>query len=810
MSRSSRIDVAPTGLPVEAARAEIEHELAHGSVVIRAEPGAGKSSLVPLFVASSFDDLGDPTSSVIVTEPRRLAVRATAARLAELAGSRVGDVVGFTVRGERKVSNTTRIEVVTEAVLTNRIQTDPDLPGVGAIVFDEFHERHLHSDLGLAMSLEAREALRPDLRLVVMSATLEAERLRDLVGGRTVIDVPGRTFPVETVYRTRPDRRRLADAVADATLTALDEVDGDVLVFVPGRREIDDTLRAIDRRLTSRHSIELLGLHGSTSVDAQRSILRGGARRRVVVATAVAETSITVPGIEAVVDGGLLRRSRFDAATGLGRLETGHATVFAADQRRGRAGRLGPGRCYRLWAPDDHRHLDVAAPPEIVDGDPLPVAFELARWGDPWADDLPLLDHPGRQRLQAGQRVLELLGLTDSSGRLTPAGEQAASLGLHPRLAALTLTAAATGQTGLGLRTAALLDDDSWPQRPDLGAELEQRWGTLSRTTERLARRLGSNDTGSRAGLAELGFLLAKAWPDRIAIARPDRPGRFLLNIGREVEVDPADPLAAAAFLVVADADGDPRSARVRRAVGVDRSTVLEAAGDHVEWIDHVEWDQRDDTLRAERRQRLGSIVLHRQPLDRPPVDAVRGALRDGLRSSGLDLLRWGERGVGVRSRLAWLHDEDPEQWPDLGDDALLGRLDEWLDLGRCRSVADLRRLDATEAVLSLLPWEQRRRLDELAPPTLDPPKGRPQPIRYESGRPVWSVRLQHLFGLDEHPTVGPHRTPLTIELLSPANRPTQITTDLPGFWRGSYRAVRADLRGRYPKHPWPEDPLAP
>ncbi len=810
MTPAPPFTITPTGLPVEAARAAIEAEVAHGTLVIRAEPGAGKSSLVPLYVATALAALGDHPGSVIVTEPRRLAARATAGRLAELIGEPVGRSVGLTIRGERAVGTATRIEVVTEAVLTNRLQRDPELPGVGAIVFDEFHERNLHSDLGLAMSLEARAALRDDLVLVVMSATLDTERLQDALAARTVIDVPGRTFGVTTHHRPRPERRRFADAVADAVAVAITEVSGDVLAFVPGRREIDDVLSALSARASANATlaaVECIGLHGSTAVETQRSVLRGGRRRRIIVATAVAETSITVPGIEAVVDGGLLRRSRFDPATGLGRLETGHATQFAAEQRRGRAGRLAPGHCYRLWSVDDQRHLDEATPPEIVDGDPLPIAFELARWGDPWATSLPLLDHPGLARLESAQRILRLLGLTDTDGRLTPMGNQAAGLGLHPRLAALVLAAEAAGQTGLGLRAAALLDDDSWPQRPDLVGELDQRWSSLDRGVNRLGRRLGSNTSAARSELAELGTLLACAWPDRIAMARPDRPGRFLLAIGREVFVDPADQLSGSPFVVVAEADGDPRAARIRRAVAIDRATVLDVAADRIEWTDHVEWDQRDDTLRAERRQRLGSIVLHRQPLDRPPPAAVSSALLDGLQAYGLGLLRWGERGESIRNRLAWLHGEDPATWPDLGDPALIERLDEWLDLSRCRSIADLRRINATDAMLSLLPWEQRQQIDTLAPASLDPANGRAKAVHYESGRPVWSVRIQHLFGLDEHPTVGPHRTPVTIELLSPANRPAQITTDLPGFWRGSYAAVRADLRGRYPKHSWPEDP---
>jgi len=818
--------VPVTGLPIEAARHAIEAEVGGtGAAVVRAEPGAGKSSLVPLFVLHALSGAG-AGGRVVVTEPRRLAARATATRLAELLGEPVGRTVGLSMRGEHTVSDATRVEVVTEAVLTNRIQRDPELAGIAAVVFDEFHERNLHSDLGLAMAVEARAALRDDLAIVVMSATLDTERVAALVGAGNVIDVPGRTFPVTTHHLSRPERSRFAPAVADAVTLALAAVAGDVLAFVPGRREIDDVLAALAARGVggAGSTVECVGLHGSTPVDVQRSILRGRsvgpARQRAIVATAVAETSVTVPGVEAVVDGGLLRRARFDPATGLGRLETGFVTAFAAEQRRGRAGRVGPGVCWRLWSAEEHRHLEASTPPEIVDGDPLPVAFELARWGDPWARSLPLLDHPGQARLEAAQRLLADLGLAGGDGRLTGVGTRAARLGLHPRLAVLVLTAEKQGCGELGRRAAALLDDDTWPDRPDLGAELERRWASLAGPAARLAQRRGSRSDPTPGGNAgaeaegELGALLARAWPDRVGMARTDRPGRFLLSIGREVMVDGGgrggdDRLAGAPFVVVAEADGDPRAARVRRAVAVDRATVLAAAADRIEWVEHVAWDQRDDTLRAERQQRLGGLVLHRQPLAEPGAAAVAAALTVGLRASGLGLLRWGDSGESVRARLAWLHEQDPAAWPELGDEVLLARLDEWLDLSRCRSVADLRRIDATEAVLGLLGWEQRRQLDGLAPTELTPPGGRSRPVRYDSGRPVWSVRIQHLFGLDEHPVVGPNRVPVAIELLSPADRPAQVTTDLPGFWRGSYRAVRADLRGRYPKHAWPEDPLA-
>lgn len=829
MTSPPPLAVPVIGLPIEAVRARIEAEVVAGPVVIRAEPGAGKSSLVPLFVVNALaTGVGGP-GLVIVTEPRRLAARATATRLAELLGEPVGRTIGLTMRGEHTVGPQTRIEVVTEAVLTNRLQRDPELAGVGAVVFDEFHERNLHSDLGLAMSLEVRDSLRADLRLLVMSATLDTERVAALIGATTVIDVAGRTFPVETVHLARPDRRRFAPAVAEAVAVALDGVAGDVLAFVPGRREIDDVLGALGRlpRLNDSRRFEAIGLHGTTPVEVQRSILRGGSGRRVIVATSVAETSVTVPGVEAVVDGGLLRRARFDPTTGLGRLETGHVTRFAADQRRGRAGRVAPGRCYRLWSVEEHRHLDQSTPPEIVDGDPMPVAFELARWGDPWAASLPVMDHPGIDRLRAAQGLLRLLGLTDDSGRLTDAGRQAAELGLHPRLAALVLAAEESGCIDLGLRTAALLDDDTWPLQADLESELRARWSVLAGPADRLRRRLGLSARPARPGrrtagssisrgdstgdgIDDLGRLLARAWPDRVAMARPDRPGRFLLSIGREVMVVGDDRLAGEPFLVVAEADGDARAARVRRAVGVDRAVVVAAAADRIEWVDEVEWDQRDDTLRAERQQRLGGLVLHRQPLTQPPAEAVAGALVAGLASSGLGLLRWGERGEALQARLAWLHGEAPDDWPDLSEAVLLSRLEEWLDLTRCRSMADLRRIDATTALLSLLPWDRRRELDALAPESLETPRGGRRPIRYDSGRPVWSVRIQHLFGLDRHPLIGPHRAPLTIELLSPASRPAQVTADLPGFWRGSYAAVRADLRGRYPKHAWPEDPLVP
>jgi len=817
-----------TNLPVEAFATEITAAIATGSLVLTAEPGAGKTSVVPLLAAEA------TAGRVVVLQPRRLAARAAAQRLAGLlavdpaandagkAGGVVGGLVGLTMRGERRVSDQTRIEVMTEAVLTNRLQRDPELSGVSVIIFDEFHERNLHSDLALAMALEVRATIRDDLALVVMSATLDPVPIAKLLGpsepdeepaptpgsrppsGVAVIEVPGRTYPVETIHSPRPSPRQWTEAVATTTVRALSEVDGDVLVFVPGRREIDD----VSSRLRSAPA-EVVGLHGTSDGDIRRRVLADSGPRRVIVATAVAETSVTLPRIEAVVDGGLARRARFDPTTGLGRLETGYVTVFSADQRRGRAGRLSPGRCYRLWSREEQSHLDDAATPEILAGDPLPLAFELARWGDPAARHLRLLDRPDEHRLTAGARLLNDLGLVGDDGSLTERGRIAGGLGLDPRLSALLLTANEQGSAPLGALVAALLDDDRRPSSVDLAAELDQRRGALRRPAQRLEKRLDRQRarSGRRSKGGDLGPLLAAAWPDRIAQERPSRPGRYLIAAGREATLPQRSSLEGSEFIVVVEADGEARSANIRRAVPIERAALLTAAADHIAWHHHVEWDTRTAAVTAEEQQRLGAIVLHRRPLPKPPPELVARAIAAGLRHEGLKLLPWSNKANDLRRRLAWLHEQAPEQWPTVDDETLLARIDEWLDLSRCRRGADLARLDVSAGLLGLLDWQQRATLDGLAPTQVELPHGRSRKLAYESGRPVLSVRLQDLLGLDVHPVIGPNRAPVTVELLSPAGRPAQVTTDLPGFWRGSYAQVRADLRGRYPKHRWPERP---
>ncbi len=805
-----------TNLPVEAVLDQVTDCLrlnpgssSPPSLVLTAEPGAGKSSLIPLAVANSIE----PGQKVVVLEPRRLAARATAERLAELLNDRVGGLVGLTVRGQHDVSNRTRIEVVTEAVLTNRLQDNPELPGVGALVFDEFHERNLHSDLGLAMALESRDTLREDLRIVVMSATIDPQPIAALLGSATILHVKGRTFPVQTRYMQRPPRQGFAPAVANAIGKAIASVERDVLAFVPGRWEIDQVLSTLEVPA----DVIAIGLHGGTPKTVQNEILRPQQRgRRVIVATSVAETSITVPGVEAVVDGGLLRRARFDPLSGLGRLETRFTTQFSADQRRGRAGRTCPGVCFRLWSAEDHRLLDAAVPPEILVGDPLLVAFEIARWGDPQAAALPLLDHPGRRRLHQAIATLNRLGLVRPDGRLTPKGRRAGRLPLDPRMAALVLDAQGTRSEHLALQIAALTNNDRRFVSLDLDRVLDRHGNDQQtrRATDRIKRRLEPS-TQKQPEIPALdpdpssGELLARTWPDRVGIAREARPGHFLLASGREVEVRAGESLEDAAFIVVVEADGAARSARVRLAARTDRATVLAACEESIQWADEIGYDHKSGNFRAERVQRLGAIALHRHNIAFPSGQSLQAALGRAIEQNGLDVLTWSTRAGSIRQRLAWLHREAPLAWPDVTDAALLDRLDDWLVLSSITTPTQLRSLDLGSSLLALLDWEQRQGFDLQAPTKLHLPRGGSAPIDYSSGRPVLSVRLQRLFGLDTHPMLGPNEVPLVIELLSPANRPTQITTDLPGFWRGSYQHIRRDLRGRYPKHEWPEDPLA-
>lgn len=784
----------PVGRAVEAIAEALDDP---GMLVLIAEPGAGKSTLVPIIATKSSH------GRVVLLQPRRLAARATAARIAELLGEEVGGTVGLTIRGKRRVGRRTQIEVVTEAVLTNRFLADPDLPGIACVIFDEFHERNLHADLGLGMAIEARAHLRPDLRIVVMSATIDTAPIAALLGGAPVVKVPGRSHEVVTTHRYRPPRHQWTDELARTTIEAIDSHAGDALVFVPGRPEVDRLAEAIEGRVAA----DVRTLHGGTPAPHQRVLLRPAPDRRLIVATAVAETSVTVPGVRIVVDGGLARRPRFDPISGLGRLETVFVPRFGADQRRGRAGRDAAGICVRLWSVDDERHLAEAFEPEIVAGDPLPAAMALCLWGDPDATDLPLLDRPSQYRLDAARRMLEQLRLVDGLGRPTELGRAAGRLPVHPRSAAALLAAAGTEAGDDVITSIATVEEDVRIPSADLRDELTRPTPSVVRSSSRLRRHVRDlSSYAARPPPATLAEALVDAWPDRVAIARPGSRTRFQLASGPEVEVPDRSPLAGSPFLVVATAGASGDRLVVRAAVATDRRTILARLGAHVTSVDHIEWDDRGDRVVAVREQRLASIVLHQEPLAEPAGDQLRSALHRAIRKEGLVALSWTDFGTRLRARLAWLHTQDPDAWPDVSDRALLDRLDEWLDIGDVRSPSEI---TVDDGLRRLVDRRQQSRLDRLAPETLQPPRGRSRPIDYASGRPRWAVRIQQLFGLDRHPVVGPQRTPIVIELLTPADRPAQVTTDLPGFWRGSYAAVRAELRGRYPRHDWPEDPLS-
>lgn len=798
-----------TGLPIESYLSEIEHAVVTGPLVLTAAPGAGKSSLVPFAVNAAIESLAVDAGRVVMLQPRRLAARATANRLAALLGEPLGESVGLTMRGER--INGSRIEVATEAILTNRLHRDPELTGVGAVIFDEFHERNLHSDIGLAMALEARDALRPDLRIIVMSATIDPGPIADLLGeDSTVLDVEGRVFPIETEYRPRPTPSAWPEAVATATIDAARRVKGDVLVFAPGRYEIE----AVVDRISAHVDADVVALHGSSPSEVHRSVLQEAVRRRVIVATAIAETSVTIPGIEAVVDGGLARRPRHDPATATNHLVTEFVSRFSADQRQGRAGRTQPGICIRMWSSGDHALLSDQAAPEITDGDPIQIAAELLRWGDLDGEQLRFIDRPDPGRLAVARDSMEWWGITKKQ-RLTDRGPAILGLPVHPRIGALLETAARVGDStlsSLALDTAAVLEDSRFPTNDDLEAEVKRRRSDpeVKRAVRRLRPLLDRLEAApldaDEVSPTSLPQLMALAWPDRIALPRADDAGRLLMANGREVRLEANSMLRGAEAHVVVDTTVVESSGRVRRAMSIERADITRFHSPVTTEI--VEWN-RSDKLVATKQRRHGAITLHSEPMAKPSATAVQDALRAGLRQRGLDVFQWSEKHRLIRTRLAWLHEQD-SAWPDVSDNALLADLDRWLDLAAIRTIGALRSVQVGTKLLDLLDWQQRQAFDELAPLEMGTPGGRPRRIDWSGERPTWPVRVQDLFGLDVHPTIGPRSVPLTVELLSPAGRTTQTTTDLPGFWRGSYAAVRADLRGRYPKHAWPEDPLAP
>ncbi|WP_438502767.1 ATP-dependent helicase HrpB [Amaricoccus solimangrovi] len=816
-------------MPIAPALPELAAALGRAGVaVLRAPPGAGKTTAVPLALIAA----GVVRGRILMLEPRRVAARAAAERLAEGLGEAVGGRVGYRMRGEAVAG--AAIEVVTEGVLTRMIQSDPELRGIGLVIFDEFHERALASDLGLALALEIRGALRPDLKLLVMSATLDVEAVSALLDGAPVVTAEGRAFPVETLWLDRPLASGagrgpgLEEATAELTLRALGETEGGVLVFLPGQREIARTAARLAPALPP--GVRLQPLHGGLTLAEQRAALAPAREgRKLVLATSIAETSLTIPDVRVVIDAGRARRARFDPASGMSRLVTERVTRAEAEQRRGRAGRVAPGRCYRLWTKGEEGALAAAAPPEILAADLAGLALEVALWGGT-VETMPFPTPPPAPALAEARALLRALGALDQGGAITAHGRVLAGLPTHPRLGHMLILAGEHRSRDLAADLAALLAardplrGAGGPAEVDLAIRLQalRDPGAAERehpvTVDRgaiaairaEARRLragGAKGAGEPLGA---GALLSLAYPDRIAKRRDGEAPRYLLSGGKGAVLPPGDPLARAPFLVIADLDGDPREAKARRALSLSEAEIRALHADASRRERVCEWSRRDRAVLARDRLMLGALALEDRPWTNAPPEAVAAALVEGVRDLGLDTLPWTPAARRLAARVEWLRARGVDL-PDMSDAGLRDGLDEWLApflTGRAR-LEDLARIDLAGALGARLDWEARARLDALAPAEIAAPTGTRLAIDYSGAAPSVAVRLQEMFGLTRHPSIGPDAVPLVLELLSPAGRPVQTTADLPGFWKSSYADVRRDLRGRYPKHPWPEDPAA-
>ena len=820
----ARLLADPPDLPVAAGLAELVGAVrAEGTAVLHAPPGTGKTTLVPPALAA----LG--AGRVVVTQPRRIAARAAAKHLADLLGEPVGRTVGYTVRGESRVSGDTRIEMVTTGVLLRRLQRDAELPGVDAVVLDECHERHLDADLALALLVDVRSHLR-DLTLVAMSATVEAERTAVLLGaGRParVVAVEGALHPVTTVWCPPPghaprlDQRGVTpafiDHVAATTRRALTERAGDVLVFVPGAGEV----AGVARRLVGVDA-DVRPLHGRLSHREQDLALTQGDRRRVVVSTAVAESSLTVPGVRVVVDAGLARESRADHRRGLAGLVTVRVSQAGATQRAGRAGREAPGAVYRCWSPADHARLPQHPEPEIATADLAAFALDLACWGSPQGAGLALMDPPPAAAMAVARSTLVGLGAVEADGRVTPRGRAIAAIGADPRLARALLDAAAVVGPRRAAEVVAMISQDVRAPGGDLVAALRslRRGGPESSAWHAQARRFeaavpaaigrGRPTRGDLTDDLAVGFVVALAHPDRVARCRA-AGASYLMASGTGGVVPPENgALTGLPWLAVADADRVPgrRDAVIRSAAPIDEDLAVLAAPGLLRQEERVEWTAGQ--VVARRTTWLGAIDLTTTTVTDPPAALVGRAVREALDREGLALLHWSAAAVSLRHRMAFLHAAMGPPWPDVSDDALRSDLDRWLgpDLARVRGGRDLARIDVLSALRRLLPWPQAARLDALAPESVTVPSGSGVRIDYDGDQPVLAVRVQEVFGWRAAPRLADGRVPLLLHLLSPARRPAAVTADLASFWRTGYPQVRAELRGRYPKHSWPEDPL--
>ena len=796
-------------LPIHAVLEPLKAVLAAGNTaVLAAPPGAGKTTVVPLAL---LDQAWLGEGKILVLEPRRIAARAAADRMASTLGETAGGTVGYRTRLQSRIGPKTRIEVITEGVFTRMILDDPGLEGVGAVLFDEFHERSLDADLGLALARETQGVLREDLRLLVMSATLDVAGVSRLLDGAPVIEAEGRAYPVETRYLGRNPAERFEEAMARGCLTALGEETGSVLAFLPGQGEIHRVARLVSERLRLPN-VDVVPLYGGLDrAEQDRAIEPAAAgRRKLVLATSVAETSLTIDGVRVVLDGGLSRVPRFEPSSGLTRLATVRVSRSSAEQRRGRAGRTEPGVCYRLWDEEQTRGLVPHQRPEIQEADLTGLALDLARWGARSVEGLALLDPPPAGAMAEARKVLSRLGALDAEGGLSDHGRRLTRIPLSPRLAHMVAVASDAGDAMTGARIAAVLSEPglggSGVDLADRLVGLERDRSPRARDALKLADRWAKAAGGGKGETVEPGLLLAEAFPERIAKAR-GKTGELLLASGRGAVLDATDHLARESWLAVAELGGGEARDRVRLAAALDGTRIEADLGRLIEIEDRLV-KEPSGRMVIRRARRIGALVLDEKVIGAPDAKTMTAALRAEIEAEGLGALRWGEQATGLRARLAFLHGLDAG-WPDVSDAALLEARADWLwpVLEGAKSLETISDGRLAEALRGLVPWDLQRKLDELAPSRLDTPLGSAGIDYGAEGGPRVEIRVQELFGVVTHPTVGGGRVPLTLSLLSPARRPVQVTKDLPGFWAGSWAAVRSDMRGRYPRHPWPENP---
>lgn len=820
------IQRAPESLPIENILPDLSEVFkSHRNVILSAEPGAGKTTRVPLALLK---EEWLRRGKLIMLEPRRLAASRAAAYMAGLIGERVGGTVGYRIRGETRVGAGTKIEVVTEGILTRLLQDDPALPGTSLVIFDEFHERSIHADLGLALTLDVQRHLRDDLRVLVMSATLDRAGLAALLDDPAILRSEGRAFPVTTHYLQQPpggQRDRIEQTTLSAILRALRDTKGDLLVFLPGQREIRRVAAMLEeQQLPADASVHML--FGEAAPDRQHAALTPApsGKRKVILSTNIAETSITIDGVRVVIDSGLARMSRFDPRRGMSGLVTVPVSQASADQRRGRAGRQGPGICYRLWTEAAQMQLPNYSPPEILTADLAPLALELARWGSPEGEGLRFIDPPPAPHLSQARTLLSQLGALDGK-KLTERGKAMARLPVHPRFADMLIRGKELGLGSLACDLAAMLEDrDLFRGDRDCDIDLHSRWHALrhgrtgdSGTKERVnaqAARLRSmihirerNEDEGR-----LGVLLALAYPDRVAKRRDPGSARYQLSGGTGAALPPGSMLSRHEYLAVGEVDGAGNDVRIQLAEPLGEDDIADAFADRIGEIEEIFWDENAKGVTARRVRRFGAIELGAIPFT-PPHEQILPILLQGIAQMGLDSLHWSKNALSVRMRSEWLRSEGlaPHDWPDLSDEHLLSALAEWLApyLNGVTRRTQIERLDMGEIIQAQFSRRQLQDLDRLAPTHLTVPTGSHIPLTYQAGaKPVLAVRLQEMFGQTETPAIGGGTRPVLLHLLSPAHRPLAVTQDLPSFWKNAYPDVRKDMRGRYPRHYWPENPL--